>query len=191
MIDSVALFVLTPLFASTLAEGSLHEIQLALSQMTPPDFAGLPLGQRILVATRLRDLVNVDQESMRRAVAAFLTEVVRLSHTDDSADYERIVEDAITYGYKKRFGESWQGDGPARAALNDVALICADTAHSALSEAVLRLVADPELATRPGWYFHDLRILFQRLLNPVCGERATALGDALTKVNGPFSTNLG
>lgn len=170
--------------ASTLDEGSLHEVKPALSQMTTSDFASLPLGQRVVIMTRLRDLVNVDKDTMRRAVAAFLAEVVRLSHTDGSTPYEEVVKNALVYGYEKRFGETWQGDAATRTALNEVALTCTEPTHIAVSSRVLELVADPGLADRAGWYFHDLRILLQKLLiNPASGERAVSLGEALTRVN--------
>jgi serine/threonine-protein kinase len=172
-------------FTSTLADGSLHEIQLALNKMHSTDFAALPPGQRVLVMTRLTDLATVDKESLREAVAALLTELVRLSHGTDDADYHRIVSYAIEYGYEKQYGEKWHGNGPVRTALNDAALSCGEASHGVIADAVLALVQDSELATRAGWYFHDLRVLLQNLLiNPGCGlEKAKALGDALNSVN--------
>lgn len=172
-------------FTSTLADGSLHEIQLALNQMRPVDFSALPPGQRVLVTARLTDLATVDDERLRRAVATLLSELVRLAHLDGEDEYAKVVAYAFEYGYHKRYGESWQGDGLNRAALNDVALTCGDKAHTVIATSALELVADADLVDRPGWYFHDLRVLLQNLLiNPVCAkEQADAVGDALTRVN--------
>jgi hypothetical protein len=172
-------------FTSTLAEGSLHEIQIALNEMAPADYAALPAGQRVLIATRLADLATVDEGPLRRAVAALVTELVRLSHPGDLAQFERLTSYAIDYGYKKQFGENWWGDGPTRAALNTVALACGDSAHEVLASAVIELTEEPDIEARAGWYFHDIRVLLQNLLtNPVCGEaRAASLGVALTRIN--------
>jgi hypothetical protein len=172
-------------FTSTLADGSLHEIQLALNQMSPTEFAALPPGQRVLVITRLTDLATVDEEPLRRAVAELLTELVRLAHDSDEEDYKRIVDYALRYGYEKQYGEAWHGHAPTRVELNEAALICGNQAHSVITDAVLDLVGDGTLEGRPGWYFHDLRILLQDLLtNPVCDPTdATSLGRALSEVN--------
>lgn len=171
-------------FTSTLADGSLHEIQLALSEMESNDYSALPPGQRVLVVNRLEDLATVDEEGLRRAVAAIVTELVRLAH--DSGDaYALVVQYAFEYGYEKRYAENWHGHGPTRSALNDVALICDAPSHATISRAV-RVIADEDsLAARAGWYFHDLRVLLQNLLiNPVCdADEANALGRALGLVN--------
>lgn len=172
-------------FTSTLAEGSLHEIQLALNKMSPTDFAALPAGQRVLVTTRLADLATVDDEPLRRAVAALITELVRLAHPGDETQFQRLVTYAIDYGFKKQVGENWWGDGPTRSALNSASLVCGEPAHEVISSAVISLTEEQDVETRPGWYFHDMRGLLQNLLtNPVCGEdRATALGAALARIN--------
>jgi hypothetical protein len=172
-------------FTSTLSEGSLHEIQLALSGMTPPEFSSLPPGQRVLVITRLADLATVDQESLRRAVAALTTELVRVAHTIGGNGYEKVVTYAFEYGYEKWYGETWQGNPATRSALNDVSLICGEEAHALISNAALALVNTEALKDRAGWYFHDLRILLQNLLiNPVCSaDQAESIGLSLTQVN--------
>jgi hypothetical protein len=143
------------------------------------------LGQRVLVVTRLFDLATVDEITLRAAVAALVTELVRLAHPLDEEDYQQIVLYAFDYGYEKQFGEKWHGNGPARTALSDVSLVCGQRAHVAISEAALSRINNHNLEGRPGWYFHDFRILLQRsLTNPVCNEKqAKRLGTALTRVN--------
>jgi hypothetical protein len=172
-------------FTLTLADGSLHEIRLALSQMEPNDFLALPPGQRVLVVTRFIDMATVDEVTLRPAVAALVTELVRLAHPIDDDIYRQIVSYAFDYGYEKQFGEKWYGNGPARSALGGVSLVCGIQAHKAISTAALSRIDNDGLEGRSGWYFHDFRILLQKLLtNPVCGEdQAKQLGVALTRVN--------
>lgn len=172
-------------FTATLAEGSLHEIQLALNQMDSASFAALPEGQRVLVMTRLMDLVSVDEQRMRNAVAALLAEMVRLGHESKPDYYRQIVKHTFEYGYEKQYAEAWHGNGPAREALSAVALVCGSEAHSLIATEALEQVGRATLDTKPGWYFHDMRILLQNLLtNTACSdEQAEPLGKALSTVN--------
>jgi serine/threonine protein kinase len=172
-------------FTATLTEGSLLDIQLALSEIAPPDYESLPVGQRILILTRLRDLVSVDKESLRRAVAALVAELVRLAHDGPLSQYEIIVNFAFEYGYQKSYAQSWQGNGPTRTALNDVAVTCGRDPHSLITAGALKLANENDVASKPGWYVHDLRQLLQRLLtNPICADHdAESLGTALSDLN--------
>ncbi len=172
-------------FTSVLADGSLHEIQLALGAMEPRDFAALPPGQRALVAIRLRDLATVDEERLRRAVAALLVELIRLAHAVPEFAYGTIVEYGIEYGYRKQYGDAWIGNGPARAALAEVALTSNKSAHDLIATGAIGLVEGAPAPSHRGWYFHDLRGLLQNLLiNPECHEPAAQkLASALQHVN--------
>ena len=173
-------------FTSILADGSLREIQLALNAMAQEDFLALPAGQRVLVNTRLADLAQVDDERLRRAVASLLAELVRLSHAGSQSSYSRTVAYAFDYGFEKRYGESWWGDGPTRSALLAVARGCAVPAHQEIARGAIAMVEGEGIAGKQGWYHHDLRILLQHLLiNPVCEEDlAAGIGDALQRLNG-------
>jgi serine/threonine protein kinase len=172
-------------FTAILAEGSLHEIQLALNKMDSVSFAALPEGQRILLVTRLIDLINVDEPRMRNAVAALLAELVRLAHETKPRNYADIVKYTFEYGFEKQYAEAWHGNGPAREALKAASLICGRDAHELIANEVLGRLPGPALVDKPGWYFHDLRILLQNLLtNPACSdEKAEPLGKALSTVN--------
>jgi serine/threonine protein kinase len=171
-------------FTAVLADGSLHEIQIALGDMSPSDYASLPPGQRMLIATRVRDLTSVDEERLRRAVANLLAELVRLAHTEVKGPYEDIVRHAFIYGYEKKYGDTWIGNALIRTALNDVARTCESRAHGIISKGAIRL-ADADDPVIQGWYSHDLRILLQSLLiNPNCDDdAATEIGSALEHVN--------
>jgi serine/threonine protein kinase len=172
-------------FTTTLAEGSLHEIQLALNAMDPVSFSALPAGQRVLLVTRLTDLTSVDEERLRPAVASLLAELVRLAHETKPDSYTIIIKNTFEYGYEKQYGEAWWGNGPARQALNSVALHSGRVAQSLIADEVLGRVGGAGFSEKQGWYFHDLRILLQNLLtNPACpDDKAEPLGKALSMVN--------
>lgn len=172
-------------FTATLADGSLHEIQVGLNQMDPAGYAALPAGQRMLLITRMDDLVNVDEPKMRHAIATLLAELVRLGHETSLEQYAKVVRNTFEYGYEKQYGERWQGNGPARSALGSVALECDSEPHKIIASEVLSRLDAAQLENKPGWYFHDLRILLQNLLtNAACeDEIAEPVGKALTRVN--------
>ncbi len=172
-------------FKTTLAEGSLHEIQLALNAMDSASFSALPAGQRVLLITRLMDLISVDEERLRPAVTSLLAELVRLAHEMKPETYAIIVKNTFEYGYEKQYGEAWWGNWPARQALNSVALHCDRDAQSLIADEVLGRVGGAGFSEKQRWYFHDLRILLQNLLtNPACpDEKAEPLGKALSTVN--------
>ena len=173
-------------FTSTLADGSLLEIQLALNAMTPSDYLALPPGQRILVATRLDDLITVDEERLRRAVASLIAEIVRLGHGDSrAAAYAKVIGYAFEYGFTKRYGDAWIGNALVRTALTDVSRTCNATAHAQIATDAIALANIDNLAEQQGWFPHDLRILLQNLLiNLACDDSAAeAIGDALQHLN--------
>lgn len=177
-------------FTATLHEGSLLDIQLALNEFAPKDYESLPVGQRTLLLTRLADLVSVDKESLRRAVAALVEELVRLAHNSPISQYQTIVGFGFEYGYQKFYAQSWQGNGPTRTALNDVAGSCGKDAHSLITAEALQLAGEHDVASKPGWYVHDLRQLLQRLLiNPICSDNdADSLGIVLRELNSKTHT---
>jgi hypothetical protein len=153
--------------------------------MEPASFAALPPGQRMLLITRMDDLVNVNEPKMRHAIATLLTELVRLAHESSLEQYSRVVANTFEYGYEKRYGERWHGNGPARAGLSKVALGCDRDAHKVIAREVLSRLDSAQLEDKPGWYFHELRILLQNLLtNATCDDDvADPLGKALTAIN--------
>jgi serine/threonine protein kinase len=172
-------------FTDVLANGSLYEIEVAVSRMSPGDYRLLKLGQRIALSSRAKDLVNVDQENMRRATAQLLSSLVRAAQLDPQTDYAYIVEQALQYGYEKKYDYGNFGNSGAREALNDVAITATAATHAVLSGRVLAFLADTKIEGKPRWYFHDLRVLLQNLLvNPQCSDDdALKLGAELHNVN--------
>ena len=172
-------------FTETLAKGSLYEIELAIANMQPSDFTRLPKGQRVLLISRLRDLINVDSDNLRRATAQLLASLARVAHLQPGNEYQFIVEKALIFGYEQQY-DQWIGNNRVREALNDVAIECQATAHRIVSGGTVAFMkGTTNLASKPRWYFHDLRILLQNLLaNPHCtDDDADALGKELENVN--------
>lgn len=173
-------------FSDTLSQGSLHEIQIAIANMEPNEFITLPKGQRILMATRIKDLVRVDNYGMRNAVAAMLAEMVRVSHLAADKNYDFFVEQGLQYGYEMKYGQNWQGNIQIRESLNRVAVECQGPPHETISVKTLEFLQGiDDLKEKEKWYFHDLRILLQNLLaNPECNdESAEKVGAKLERVN--------
>lgn len=173
-------------FAVVLTQGALHEIQLFLSRLDPNSYAHIRKSQRILVMSRVRDLISSDEVRLQKPVAVFLEILLRIAHSADEKDYQYIVEKTFHYGYNKTYGEDWQGDRALRETLNDVAIFCPSAPHSIITIETLGLIAKhPDLASAEGWYHHDLRVLLQNLLaNEYCSDaHAEELGDRLNKLN--------
>ncbi len=172
-------------FTETLTQGSLYEIQAALATMSAGTYAGLPLGQRLTVMTRLRDLVRVNESRLQTAVASLLTELVRVAHRSRALDYQFIVQQSLQFGYEHEYSENWTGHGPLREALSTAAPSVEASAHSVICQELSGYLEGTSLEGRRKWYFHDLRILLQNLLaNPNCAEEtAEKLASRLDDVN--------
>ena len=172
--------------SETLTQGSLHEIQAAISNMSPPEYANLPAGQRRLILSRVSDLVKVDQPRLRNAVALLLAELVRVSYTLSSSHYSFFVQQGMKYGYEVQFGDQWWGNEQIRKNLNDVIFEVNEETHREISSIVIDLMKNADdLETKSKWYYHDLRILLQHLLaNIHCSEElADSIGYHLDRVN--------
>jgi hypothetical protein len=172
-------------FSDTLTQGSLHEIQIALGAMTPSTYARLPIGQRLAVMTRLRDLVRVDEARLNNALASLLTEVVRVAHSSRTVDYEFVVKQGLVFGYEHKYSEVWTGNGALRDSLSEVARLVEVAAHTVVCVALFSHLATASLEGRQGWYLHDLRILAENLLaNVECsGENAEKLAVLVDDLN--------
>lgn len=172
-------------FSATLTSGSLFEIQVALAAMTPISFGRLPIGQRLAVMSRTRDLVRVNDPRLQKAVASLLSALVRVAHASRVSDFSYIVEPALAYGFEREYSDVWTGNAQLRDALNEVALVVESEMHHAQCTALLSYLHSQPLAEKERWYFHDLRILLQNLLaNASCGnEDAELLASRLDEIN--------
>jgi len=172
-------------FSATLTQGSLYEVQLAISAMSPSAYASLPLGQRLAIMARLKDLVRVNESRLQRAVAALLSELVRTGHSSRAQDYEVILSNSLDYGYERSYSDKWTGNDSIRKALNESAVIVDEKVHNIYSTKILEYLNQTDLDSKDKWYFHDLRIMLQSLLaNPFCSEpNAESLAEKLDHIN--------
>ena len=173
-------------FSEVLSKGSLHEIQIALGKMTPGQFGRLPRGQRVLMFSRLKDLLNVDESNLRNAVAAILAELVRVAYFASDENYKLAVANGLQYGFEVVHSNDWQGNPQIRDALNGVALEVEEESHGIISEALIEFQDSlDDISEKQKWYYHGLRVLLQNLLaNPRCADdHAERLGERLVQVN--------
>ena len=173
-------------FAETLTSGSLYEIQVALSEMTPSSFGSLPAGQKRLILVRLRDLVNVDAPHMRNAVASLLAALIRIGQGASERDFSYLLAQTLHYGWEHQYGEHWRGNRNLRVEAVASAAIVPNGVHDRFAVGVLEhFKTDEGFDDRDKWYYHDLRDLLQSLLaNPHCSnDHAEQLGDLLGHVN--------
>jgi serine/threonine protein kinase len=173
-------------FSDVLSKGSLFVIEAALAEMDSGRFVMLPPGQRVLLITRMKDLVRVDSATVRPAVAALLGQLVRVAPQTKVQDYHFITEKALLYGFRKSMGPNWTGNPELRQSLVDIAVSLPEAAHATVIKALREFLdsGTPEEITH-AWFSHDLRALLQRLLaNPACAEvDAEFLGERLEWLN--------
>jgi serine/threonine-protein kinase len=172
-------------FADTLTQGSLYEVQLALHAMSAVAFSQLPLGQRLTVMTRLKDLLRVNEDRLQNAVATLIADLVRVAHISRPADYALVVEHALQYGYERRYTDTWTGNNEIREALSEVSPHVHEGAHEVICEKLFQYLEGRDLSSKAKWYFHDLRVLLQSLLaNFACKDvNAERLAERLDQIN--------
>jgi serine/threonine protein kinase len=173
-------------FSKILAEGALHEIYISLTDMDPDEYSNLPLGQRRLILSRLKDLIRVDEMRMRKPIASLLSQLVRVSSNSSESDFSFIIDNSILFGFEKEYSGQWRGDVIVRNALCRTSLICNSKAHNILGEQVLKHWDDiSNIMEYDSWYRHDLRKLLQNLLaNDQCSnELSEILAIKLDKLN--------
>ncbi|MCB0194887.1 MAG: serine/threonine protein kinase [Anaerolineae bacterium] len=167
-----------------LTEGRLHELLLAIRPLSAEDFTNKPIGQKLLIINRLKDLLRIDKPELSRATVELIEVLVRVARHETSADYRSIVDAAFEWGFEKSYGETWQGNQTIRDSLVRTSKIAHAIAHQVLAESYLAFTDKVGLEKKPGWYYHDLRELAMSLLaNPECGEVAQRLAEIYDKVN--------
>jgi serine/threonine protein kinase len=173
-------------FSLVLSQGSLADLHLALTKMSPEEYNYLPLGQRTLITTRLKDMIRINANHMRNPIASLLSDMVRLCSFTAGKDLEYIIEKAISFGYEVSYGEQWKGNIAIRNELNNIALVCHSAAHRVITGKVIEFWADMnKAADKETWYTHDLRIFFQNLLaNDQCtSDICESIANRLEQLN--------
>jgi len=169
--------------SEVLAHGRLHEIALALRELSPEEFKRLPDGQRALVFVKLDDLVNSDDPNLNYATAEFLELLVIRGILLGKAQYAEIVGPAITRGFETEF-EGRVGRSRLREAIEEAAASAQGDVFGVLASEFLAFVERTDVEEKPGWLLHEIRETLHALLaNPSCKENAIELAEALRRVN--------
>lgn len=173
-------------FSVVLSQGSLADVHVSLTQMSPEDFSNLPKGQRTLIISRLKDLIRVNAQFMLNPIASLLSELVRLVYFSPTTDYPFIIEQALKFGYETEYSTGWRGNSGIRNTLNSISLICHPESHRIITQKTLAHWTNIDgIREKDSWYRHDLRDLLQNLLaNNQCPDDISGdIADKLDRLN--------
>jgi serine/threonine protein kinase len=169
-----------------LMDARLHELHAALQTMSSEEFSAKPIGQRLLILTRTKDLIRTDKPTLQSPTAEMIALLVRLAIEEPPQQYKPIVDAGYDWGYEKMFGERWKGYEAIRDALINAAKAGSTVSHSVLSNSLIDFIERSGIDGKDGWYYHDLRVnLISLLANPHCSESnaAAKLAQLYDKVN--------
>ena len=176
-------FAATKPLSEVLSHGRLHEISLALQEMTPHDFMKLPDGQRTLILVKVDDVVSSEEPSLQYAAAQFLELLLTRGLFLDKESYSQIVAPAINRGFELQYGQSI-GRKSIRDALEEAASNARPEAHEVLEDEFIAFMDRTRLEEMPDYLLHEIREVLQALMaNPGCGQGAKKLAAFLRSVN--------
>jgi hypothetical protein len=170
-----------------LMDARLHELHAALQTMSAEEFSAKPAGQRLLIITRIKDLIRTDK--LQAPTAEMIALLVRLAIEEPADQYRIIIQAAYEWGYEKQYGERWKGNDGIRDALIEAAKTATNSsAHSVLSTSLLEFMQRVGVDGKDGWYYHDLRVnLISLLANPHCevssAEQLAGLYDRVNEIS--------
>jgi serine/threonine protein kinase len=169
-----------------LMDGRLHEVHAALQTMSAEEFSAKPAGQKLLLLTRIKDLIRTDK--LPAPTAEMISLLIRLAIEEPPEQYKVIVDAAYEWGYEKQYGERWKGNENIREALIEAAKTASTISHTALASSLLEFTERVGLAEKDGWYYHHMRVnLISLLANPQCSdgsaERLAALYDKVNEIS--------
>lgn len=173
-------------FSRILSSGQLYEIERALIGMQSDDYSSLPVGQKILIMSRIKDMVRVDEFKVRNALASLIAQLVRVGFRSTEKDYSFIVKNGLEYGFSIKYGDRWIGKPEIREALVNAAIACPQSTHKVLSDNLLEFINNrDDLENKEHWFYHDMRTIIQNLLANSCclDANAVSLGECLDKIN--------
>lgn len=168
-----------------LTEGRLHEIMFALQQLSFDTFNDKPDGQRLLVYTRLYDLINANKTELLYPTVQLITLLARLAINDTKEHYPEIINYAFEWGFEKIYSNEYIGNSNIRESIIDACKIQIDRTHDVLSTQFNEFINDKKFTQKDGWYNHDIRKIAQALLaNPKCSSsNADRIATFLIKFN--------
>jgi serine/threonine protein kinase len=177
-----ALLSVRPL-QDVLSHGRLHEIALALRELTPDTFGRLPAGQRQLVLVKLEDVVGSDDPKLEYAAIQLLELLLTRGLLLDKESYRQIVGPAISRGFDAAY-ESRISRRSLRDALEKASAEAQPESHSVIEEEFVKFMEGAILGDTPDFVLHEMREVIQALMsNPACTTGAKKLAECLRRVN--------
>ncbi len=169
--------------SDVLAHGKLHELSSAIENLSASEFAALPAGQKVLILSKIADIVGSNDSSLIYASERLLQLMLTRGVLLDSEGYREIVSPALQWAFAKDF-EGRIGRDPLRKTLEEAAFLARDGAYEVLKDEFLTFFATLELENKEDWYLHTIREVIEALMaNPTCATGATQLGEAYRQVN--------
>ena len=169
--------------SDVLAHGRLHELSFAIEKLTPTEFAGLPPGQRILILSKMADVVGSDDPNLVYAGQQLLELMLTRALLVEDEAYREVVNSAIQWGFEKNI-DGRIGSEPLRRTVEKAAFLSRNGAYEVLKGEFLAFYETVEIDSKEDWYLHMLREVLQALLaNPECDTGYIELGAALRAVN--------
>jgi serine/threonine protein kinase len=168
-----------------LAHGRLHEIGLALEDYSAESLAALPAGQKDLILSRLVDIVESEDESLRFAGASMLELMLPRGLLLQKDQYRKIVKPALVWAFEKSYpGYEGQGKRSLQEQIASVCLKASGDSYDVLHEEIGDFMQGVAFDEKPDWYLHNSReVLTCLLANPACTTGSGGLAELRGEVN--------
>jgi serine/threonine protein kinase len=170
--------------SDVLAHGKLHELSSAIENLTPTEFDALPPGQKVLIISKVVDVVGSNEYRLQYAAERFLQLMLTRAILLDKEDYREIVEPAIRWGFETDF-DGGLGKESIRRTLEEAAFLARGGGYEVLQEELLKFILRVEsLEDKEDWYLHTVREVVEAMMaNPSCDDGAKSFGEFLRKIN--------
>ena len=169
--------------SDVLAHGRLHELAAAIESLSATEFAALPHGQRILILSKVVDIVGSNDSNLMYASERLLQLMLTRGVLLDADSYKEVVKPAFEWAFEKEF-EGRRGREPIRTALEQAAFLARDRAYEVLKDECLAHCSKVDFEQKEEWYLHMVREVVEALMaNPACEAGAVELGEVFRKIN--------
>lgn len=97
------------------SQGTIFDIIKYIQNLSPADFSALTEGQKVLLSTKVKDLIEKDIYQMRNTVAKLLLSLIGVIHDEQNCNY--YIEQALKYAFLTDYKSNWHGNPQLRDAL--------------------------------------------------------------------------
>jgi serine/threonine protein kinase len=169
--------------SDVLAHGRLHELAAALDELTPSEFAKLPMGQRVLILEKLGSVTASNEEKLLSAAEELLELLLSRGILLPKDDYREVVTPAVDWAFGDEHSISRAGQN-IRIALEKAAYESRGDSHAIIVEEVCERLSDYDWEQKPDWFLHSVREVISTLLaNPSCTSSVEGLRKILRTAN--------